>query len=32
MGKPTFDNGILRSYDLGNEADEVLDFRYQMKE
>ncbi len=32
MGKPTFDNGILRPYGLGNEADEVLDFRYQKKE
>jgi hypothetical protein len=28
MGKPTFDNGILRPCGLGNEADEVLDFRY----
>ncbi len=32
MGKPTFDNGILRPYGLGNGADEVLDFRYQKKE
>jgi hypothetical protein len=32
MGKPTFDNGILRPCGLGNGADEVLDFRYQKKE
>ena len=38
MGKPTFDNGILRPCGLGNETEnpakgcEVSDFRYQKKE